>query len=127
MFGWFKKKETPSPSQELVDQLHEANTRNLRLSVDLQQANTAIAGLKTERDSLQAKVREQNEADLLLVSMRIQQRILAGEKKEALRGDIALQQQLMAMSQSQNPWNGGLGNAGLMGAIFGPQPWQMGY
>jgi hypothetical protein len=128
MFGWFsKKKEAPiGPNEELTNELHNVRTSNLRLSADLQQANTAMAGLRAERDSLQAKVREQNEADLLLVSMRITQRVLAGEKKEALTSDLYAQQQLMAMSgQYQNPYGGPNAYGAGLSALFGGalDPW----
>jgi hypothetical protein len=127
MFGWFsKKKEAPiEPNAELTNELHNVRTSNLRLSADLQQANTAMAGLRAERDSLHAKVREQNEADLLLVSMQIQQKILGGEKKENLAGEVALQQRLVAQQsamQNLNPYHGGLFGSPL-GQYGGPNWW----
>jgi hypothetical protein len=126
MFGWFsRKKEVIDPNPQLTEELHRASERNQKIVTELVQAKTALSSLNAEKDALQSKIREQNEADLLLVSMRITQRILAGEKKEALTSDLYAQQQLMAMSgQYQNPYgsfgqSSGLGLHSLFGAMAG--------
>lgn len=85
--------------------------------------DTTIKNLRNELDALKAKLREQTDADLLLVSARIAVTILRGQKPAA--SDMALQQNLLAQQAAlASPYNQSPGYAGLLqglgrGGIFG--------
>ena len=83
-----------------------------------------VESLTKERDELKAKVRKQTEADLLLVSMQIQKRILEGEKIETSGSlqSLYMQQQSLAANSPYAGYMGQLGysasNLGLIGTLF---------
>lgn len=119
-------------------ELDKANTRIASLEVDRAELTKRNANLwesynsldatvqkqSTEIAELKAKLHEQTDADLLLVSARIMIATLKGEKPAA--SDIAMQQSLIAQQQSQrNAFQGygqfqgdpffGVGLSSLMG------------
>lgn len=85
------------------------------------------AMLRTELRQTKEKLREQTDADLLLISQRITAKILEGDKPE--RDEIAEQQRLMAQRQSLAAqlgsanqmalYNGSAGLYGLSGILGG--------
>lgn len=128
MFKWLKDaKRVP----ELLRALEVLRTEHDRLHYDikmlrlgLESANESTRNERSRADELEKKVRKQNEADLLLVSLQIVQRITAGEKKEtpALQSLLNQQSVLSSYYQQQGPYSrpgdilAGLG----LGGIFGP-------
>lgn len=123
MFKWIRDaKRLPQVERELA-QAKEAEQRTNRIyhaiQLDLQTAKAKLA-------ELQGKIRKQNEADLLLISMQIVQRIAAGEKKESPQLQSLIAQQAAAM---QNVYPYGGNPLGMLGGIFGGAaasslPWQ---
>src|SRR5882672_7464782 len=124
MFKWIKDAtRLPQVERQLAQALSgEQNAQRILYAVQqqLSSANLKIA-------ELEGKIRKQNEADLLLLSMQIVQRITAGEKKESPPLQSLLAQQATAM---QNVYPHGLyPGLGALGNVFGgaagfPLSWQ---
>lgn len=79
--------------------------------------DAALQKLRAELSEAQQKVRAQNEADLLLVSMQIIQRITAGEKKETSSGlqSLLMQQQALQSAYPIGAYNMGMGAGSYLG------------
>lgn len=113
MFKWIKDaKKLPQAIREreaAEAREHEAN----RIAATAQQ-NLSVERAKVA--DLEAKIRKQTEADLLLISMQIVNRIAAGEKKDTPVMTGLLQQQA-AMMQNVYPYGmdyAGMGNLGML-------------
>jgi hypothetical protein len=116
MFGFFRNgrrvAELERKAASWEHEFHVAKQTEQNAVRALQQANAAAAQARDELAKLKTNLREQNEADLLLVSQRIAKRIMDGEKKEALAQDLALQGNLLSQQQAlgnpmQSPWAAG--------------------
>lgn len=99
----------------------QAENGAYKAAQDVEQARKALSAANTELAQLRAKVREQNEADLLFVSMQITKRLLGGEKKESPQVQMLINQQ--AALQNAYPYGAysqgyGLGLGGVLGGIF---------
>jgi len=117
MFKWLRDaKRLPQVEAEL-----EATKERLRTEASHAQtadriANTAAADLekvRAELDKVRAQTRKQNEADLLLLSLQIVQRITAGDKKETSAQLNSMLAQQAALMQNVYPY--GLGQYGASG------------
>lgn len=127
MFKWFKDaKRVPELERALGvlrdehDRLHKDITM---LRSGLENANETTIKERLRADELERKVRKQNEADLLLVSLQIVQRITAGEKKETSTQLGSLLQQQAMLQQQYGPYSSGNLLAGIgLGSLFGQWP-----
>ena len=103
----------------------ELRRKNSNLWDSYSSANNRAEVLAKESADLKAKIRKQTEADLLLVSMQIQKRILEGEKIETSSGLQALYAQQQSLASNLSPYSGymsqlgGLGQALGLGSVFG--------
>lgn len=123
MFKWIRDaKRLPQVERQLAQALSgEQDAKRVLYAV---QQQLSSANLKLAE--MEGKIRKQNEADLLLVSMQIVQRIAAGEKKESSPLQSLIAQQASAM---QNVYPQGMAGIGLLGNVFGGAaaaalPWQ---
>ena len=124
MFKWIRDaKKLPQAirDREAAERReHEAN----RIATDAQQ-NLQVELARIA--DLEAKVRKQNEADLLMVSMQIVNRLVAGEEKDSPAMVNLLAQQAAAM-QNIYPYGTGiagmaaLGGLGLSALLYGKPP-----
>lgn len=127
MFKWIKDaKRVPQLEDQLsmtkLDVVHANKTAAVALK-EADDARNELAKRDDEIDKLKRELRKQNDADLLLVSMQIVQRITAGEKKDTspqLRAlydqQSALQNSPYASYASQLGGYGALGGLGLWAA-----------
>lgn len=102
-----RKLDTSEESYEsLMVQHKQVLSQNNQLRQDLDSARSSYYKVSKKLSKTETKLREQNEADLLLVSERIHQRILKGEKVKPTDQDIALQKQLYAqhLAYQQSPY-----------------------
>lgn len=119
MFKWLKDaRKLPQVERERDDAIHRA--KNADRSAEM--ANEHLAAVTKQLAEAQKKIRQQNEADLLLVSMQLVNRLTAGEKKDSPAVQSLLQQQA---ALAQNIYPQGAYNTGVLGGlgnIFGPYP-----
>jgi conjugal transfer/entry exclusion protein len=123
MFKWIRDaKRLPQVERQLDQALSgEQNAQRVLYAV---QQQLSSANLKLAE--LEGKIRKQNEADLLLLSMQIVNRLTAGEKKDSPQLQSLIAQQAAAM---QNVYPQGMSGIGLLGNVFGGAaaaalPWQ---
>lgn len=83
----------------------ELRLRNKALWESNSQLETQVKTQRKELSEVREKLRDQNDADLLLVSARIAVAVLKGQKPEA--SDLALQQSLYAQSNYAAQLGGG--------------------
>lgn len=103
----------------------ELQRRHTNLWESYNSHDATVQKQRTEIAELKGKLREQNDADLLLVSARIAVAVLKGHKPEA--SDLAMQQQLLAHSSyyaqmqgaNYRSSTGGLLSALGLGGILG--------
>lgn len=97
------------------------------LSTDYRQSEAAKNGFRAELEAAKTKLREQNDADLMLVSARIVLDTLKGKKPE--QNDLMLQSNLLRQQAALGSVNYGygsglqalgLGLGGIFGAVAGP-------
>lgn len=122
-----------------ASELAAANDRIEALEADKAELNKRLSNLwesynahdatvqkqRTELIEMKKKLREQTDADLLMVSARIAITILKGEKPAS--SDLALQQSLIAQQQAMRPvveWSSPYLSGGLLqglglGSLFG--------
>ena len=127
----FPKASELTDAQNRIERLEadkeELRTRNAALWNSYHESEGKRLEAIRERDAANGKLREQTDADLLLVSARITQTILAGKKPEA--SDVSEQQRLLAQRQaltpiqyySSSPYQGLMQQLGL-GNVFGQYP-----
>lgn len=106
---------------EVLEVKHaELTQRNKSLWDSCNANERALQDKSAELDKVLAKVREQNDADLLLVSMQIVQRVVAGEKKETSPQLRALYSQQSALQNSPYAsYANQLGSVGMLGGLGG--------
>lgn len=97
----------------------ELRRKNSALWDSYNSANNRAEVLAKENSDLKAKIRKQTEADLLLVSMQIQQRILAGEKIETSSGLQSLYAQQQALAANYSPYGSYMSQLGSLGQTLG--------
>lgn len=97
----------------------ELRRKNSNLWDSYNSANNRAEVLAKESTDLKAKIRKQTEADLLLVSMQIQKRILEGEKIETSSGLQALYAQQQSLASNISPYSGYMGQLGGLGHALG--------
>lgn len=97
----------------------ELRRKNSNLWDSYSSANNRAEVLAKESADLKAKIRKQTEADLLLVSMQIQKRILEGEKIETSSGLQALYAQQQSLASNISPYSGYMGQLGGLGQALG--------
>jgi chromosome segregation ATPase len=109
---------------ELLKERDKFASENASLRSQLSKVNTEIGELRSELASTKTKLREQNDADLMLVSVRIIAATLKDQKPE--KSDVAAQQDLLNQQRSLwvaqgNPYNqlGFAGGQRPFGSIFG--------
>lgn len=108
----------------LVSDVGELTIKNANLWESFNRVQASVETLTKENADLKAKVRKQTEADLLLVSMQIQKRIIDGEKIETSSSLQALyaQQQNLAANSPYAGYMGQLGysasNLGMIGSLL---------
>lgn len=95
----------------------ELTKRNSKLWESYNSHDAALQKARTELSEVKGKLREQTDADLLLVSARIIQATLRGEKPNS--EDVVRQQQLSALQQSLRPYDyySGQANMGMLGGL----------
>lgn len=117
MFKWLEDaRKLPIVEAERDDAVRRMRQIEAASLANLSRANAA----ERAHEELKGKLREQNEADLLMTSMQIVHRLTAGEKKDSptvmgLLQQQAAMQQNMAMAQGMA---GGLG--GILGNLGNP-------
>ena len=123
MFWKDSKPDNTHEIDELRKELISLRGEVSRLRQNEAQYMMQINSAETDRAALRSKLREQNDADLLLVSVKIGMDIVKGEKPKD--SDLLLQNSLLQQRQaglSGSPYSAfGLGSSGqsLFGAIFG--------
>ena len=75
-------------------------SKNKELWDNYNKKESAVLSLVKEVADLKSKMREQSEADLVLISLKIIQRIMRGETKEQVGMYVAQQAQQMAAMQN---------------------------
>jgi len=123
MFKWIRDaKRLPQVERQLAQaQSGEQEAQRVLYAV---QQQLSSANLKLAE--LEGKIRKQNEADLLLLSMQIVNRLTAGEKKDSPQLQSLIAQQAAAM---QNVYPHGVYGLGALGSLCGGAaaaafPWQ---
>ena len=106
---------------ELRGQLNDALMKNVNLRQSNEELRFGLTRVETERNGLladlgkaKAKLREQTDADLMLVSARIIADVMKGKKPE--QHDLALQQNLWAQRNAMQNNMGMASNLGMAGA-----------
>lgn len=107
-----EKEEWYNESKRLQKSLNEQISSVQQVQDDNQKLNKSLQDIK-------ARLREQNEADLLLVSERIRSRILAGEKVKADDPQVVNQNLLWQQRAAQSPYYPGQINNPFN---YGPSP-----
>ena len=119
MFKWLKDAKKLQQAERERD---EAIQRARNADRAAEQANQHLASVTKQLAEAEKKIRQQNEADLLLVSMQLVNRLTAGEKKDSPAVQSLLQQQA-ALAQNVYPQGAyNMGVLGGLGNIFGPYP-----
>lgn len=94
----------------------ELAERNKALWASYNNSDATVQKQRTELANLTKKLREQNDADLLLVSARIAIATLKGEKPVA--ADVALQQNLISQQAALSGYySGQMSGGGLLGQL----------
>jgi len=127
MFKWMKDaRRLPEVERQLSEAnvaAMEANARARNAEAASMAAQEALSKANAEAAELKKKVRDQNEADLLLVSLQIVKRITDGEKRETSPGLQTLLDQQAALRsspyQSYSGYGNMLGSLGLGGLLGG--------
>lgn len=123
MFGNAKRlSEMTRKNDALVAELQQAKAERNHMATELEKALHARNAMESRLNELTAKVREQTDADLLKVSLKI---ILDTIRQgNALPGDLALQQALRSQQRSlsntfiNNSYSVGLGG---LASMLGPR------
>ena len=125
--NWFKRKETPPQptvvSQEVLDlraSLNAATQCAANQVVEIEQLKKRLQEEETERAQLKSKLRDQTEADLVLVSLKIVYGAIAGKTRAEL-SPLNQQQALLQQQAAQyEPYNGFFGfGGGSLGSLLG--------
>ena len=109
MLKWLKDAKRLPQVEAERDQAVQVAANTERAAAEARQ-NLAVATAKISE--LEGKVRTQNEADLLLVSMQLVHRLTVGEKKDS-PAVMGLLQQQAALQQNVYPY--GAYNSGMLG------------
>ena len=101
----FPKSSELADAQKRIERLEadkaELQTRNTALWTSYHEAENRYLEATKERDAVKKIVREQTDADLLLVSARITQTVIAGKKPAP--SDVSEQNRLLAQQQALSP------------------------
>lgn len=119
---WFKKKQ--ADPLKTVDEIYREvedkfNQRLTQLQSTERDLRSNLTDLQKNYKEILSKVREQTDADILLLCKKIEKDILADKKADPMQvvqlNNLRVQQQGLAMQQSSNLYSGlgMLGNAGL--------------
>lgn len=111
MFKWLRDaRRLPQVEKDLDAALQRVS----HLEYTTIKAQGEAAAANKELGELKAKLRQQNEADLLFVSMQITKRLMEGEKRDSSDLQSLLSQQARL---AQNVYPQGAYNSGLLGGL----------
>jgi len=105
---------------EVREELLAKNRELQTLTASLYESRTHLTATIAERDRFRSQVREQTEADLVVVSLRIIATAVAGERDMALeQRQTFLQRQLQGMTNTPygSRYTGDYAKSGMLGGI----------
>ena len=125
--NWFKRKETPpqpiAVSQEVLDlraSLNAATQCAANQVVEIESLKKRFQEKETECAELRSKLRDQTEAELVLVSLKIVHGAIAGKTRAELSPLYQQQALLQQQAAQYNPYNSFLSfGGGSLGSLLG--------